>query len=548
MQGHGQDLCCAGEWQPSCRGRRVCGGGWGQGSGEGGDGGAGAAGGGSVPAQGSGAAGRRGGGAAAGGSGAAAAGADAGGGAYETTDEAHILALLQRAPPGSEELHERQSNYGQFLLSQGRLGEAEQLLRAELAGKNATLGLDHISTLITLETLAGLLHHQGELALESNPPRGDLATPLLGEAEALLRMALGAAPFLDSPARRTRYNLACLVETRGRAREAEALLREDLAARLAADPTCPFTALTAQALASHLTLRGREPEAAEVLAAAGVAARAPHPHFAASEEGQYQALAERASAAEARHDTATALRLFIEAAAAAVRLPPTLQRAQEIRALAAGNLAHAHSSAGMAPQALEPLLRRAAAAYLAFTDLGNVGAAAVHNKLALTLEDLGRTGEALELFAQVLAVQRRALGPQARDTLATMHNYGAALVGVEWQASPQRHPALAAEALLREALAGRQRLVGERGGLLSLCTTQHSLARVLEYLGQGGEAGELLGRCARGLEQVFAGVEEGSRPPAAFMCAQGLQAQMSPGGRGAEGLQQPKRSQRGRRK
>jgi tetratricopeptide (TPR) repeat protein len=438
-------------------------------------------------------------------------------------DEAQLQALLQRAPRGSEEAHEVQSNYGQLLFSRSRLDEAEALLREALAGKNATLGLEHISTLITLETLAGLLHHRGELALDEEPPRGDQAAPFLEEAEALLRMALAAAPAWDSPARRTRYNLASLMETRGSWREAEALLRADLAARQAADPECPFTALSAEALASLLTKRGRGREAEEVLAAAGQAARAPYPPFATAEEGEYQALAERATAAEARFDTAAALRLFTEAAAVAAHLPATLRRAQEIRAVAASNLAHAHSKAGMAPQALEPLLRQAAAAFLEFTDLGHKGAAAAHNHLALTLEDLGRTGEALELLAQVLAVQRRALGPQARETLATLHNYGSMMVGQDWQASPQRAPALAAVALLREALQGRQRFVGERGGLMSLCSTQNSLATALAYLGQEGEAGALFASCARGVERLFADVEEGHRPPFATACAQGLQ-------------------------
>jgi hypothetical protein len=60
-----------------------------------------------------------------------------------------------------------------------------------------------------------------------------------------------------------------------------------------------------------------------------------------------------------------------------------------LRAVAASNLAHAHSKAGMAPQALEPLLRQAAAAFLEFTDLGHEGAPAAHNHLALRLQDLG---------------------------------------------------------------------------------------------------------------------------------------------------------------
>ena len=58
---------------------------------------------------------------------------------------------------------------------------------------------------------------------------------------------------------------------------------------------------------------------------------------------------------------------------------------------------------------------------------------------------------------------------------------------------------------------------------MSLCSTQNSLATALAYLGQEGEAGALFASCARGVERLFADVEEGHRPPFATACAQGLQ-------------------------
>ena len=166
-----------------------------------------------------------------------------------------LLALPLRTQlrrQASEGAHELQFNTGQFLFSRA-WKEAEALLREVLAGKSATLGQSHISTLITLETLAGLLRHLSELALTGERQCGDLATPLLDEAEALLRVALAAVLMQNSSTCRMRFNLAYVKETRGRRREAEVLLSADLAVRLAADPACPFTAFTAEALARHRT-------------------------------------------------------------------------------------------------------------------------------------------------------------------------------------------------------------------------------------------------------------------------------------------------------
>ena len=84
------------------------------------------------------------------------------------------LGVANGPAAGEEDAAMRAGLAGRLLSDQGKLGEAEPLLRRALEGKERTLGPDHSDTLISVNNLASLLKAQGKL----------------GEAEPLLRRAL----------------------------------------------------------------------------------------------------------------------------------------------------------------------------------------------------------------------------------------------------------------------------------------------------------------------------------------------------------------------
>jgi hypothetical protein len=60
------------------------------------------------------------------------------------------------------------NNLASLLQDQGKLAEAEPLLRVCLAVRRRVLGEDHPSTLMSIDNLASLLQDQGKLA-EAEP-------------------------------------------------------------------------------------------------------------------------------------------------------------------------------------------------------------------------------------------------------------------------------------------------------------------------------------------------------------------------------------------
>jgi hypothetical protein len=404
------------------------------------------------------------------------------------------------------------ANLGSFYMSRGRLGAAEAVLREAVGGLNASLGLQG-----TLRAMDNLAHVLSDLA-EGDSPTADAA--LFDEAEALLRASLSIAPAYADPDRHTRHNLGELLTRRDRWRGAEALFRQDLRAYAAADPGSAATARAASALAGLLLQLGREGEMEEVLSATP-AARV-EGALAGSHEREYREVSARADAAHGRHDFQAELALRTEAVAAAARIPALAPRGREARAKAATNFAFARSRTGAPPAELEPLFRDAAAAFLEFTELADPGALSAHNGLAMALEDLGRTEEALPLFEDILEASRAALGSGARETLSAAHNLGAALLALdrgdeEEEEGEGPRPARRAAALFREEVEGRRAFVGEDGGLLSLLASQSFLAGALMNLGELEEAEALLSGCAREAERLFKGARRGH--PFAKECA-----------------------------
>jgi hypothetical protein len=208
-----------------------------------------------------------------------------------------------------------------------------------------------------------------------------------------------------------------------------------------------------------------------------------------------------------------------------LRASPTITRA--FSKCAASNLAYAHSNVGATPVALEPLFRSAATAFLAFTTLGDDGAEAAHNGLAMALEDQGKFDDAAALFAEILDAVRRSLGSDAKETFIAIHNYAAALVGVDRRLAemgpvPEPRPLRMAIELFRECLAGRKRIAAEDATGTGVLATMNFLAGALEDIGELDETEALYTTCADGLKRLFAGVA--NKPPFAKECAGGLRS------------------------
>lgn len=134
-------------------------------------------------------------------------------------DEAEALlrqALAQsRAEKGSEDalVLQMQAALAQLLMEQGRLGDARRLFLATVEVQRRVMGAHHSDTLSTLEQLASLLIEQDDLRF---------AEPLLCEAIALRRLQQGD----DHPLTlRALTKLAALLQKQQRFSRAETLLR-----------------------------------------------------------------------------------------------------------------------------------------------------------------------------------------------------------------------------------------------------------------------------------------------------------------------------------
>jgi tetratricopeptide (TPR) repeat protein len=141
-----------------------------------------------------------------------------------------------------------------YLESRALYGEAEVLYRRALGLLESVLGSDHPSTAASLNNLAGLLWHKGNMS----------------EAEPFYRRALAAWESVrgaDHPSTATSLNnLAGLLRAQGRLAEAEPLYRRALAVReRALGPDHPDTAASLNNLAALLQAQGRLPEAEPLL-------------------------------------------------------------------------------------------------------------------------------------------------------------------------------------------------------------------------------------------------------------------------------------------
>ena len=127
-------------------------------------------------------------------------------------------AALARLPEAERATSSLINQVGLLLQDQGDLAGAAPLLREALAGRRATLGDQHPSTLISISNLGSLLKAQGDLAG---------AAPLYREALAGHRATLGD----QHPDTLTSiYNLGVLLQVQGDLEAAVPLFREELEA------------------------------------------------------------------------------------------------------------------------------------------------------------------------------------------------------------------------------------------------------------------------------------------------------------------------------
>jgi eukaryotic-like serine/threonine-protein kinase len=143
-------------------------------------------------------------------------------GLYEPAVELQTAILKTRRDlQGDEQLDTLRAKHhlGSFLLSQGKLSEAEPFVRESLEKRRQILGNNHIETISSINNLVGLLLDQGKLV----------------QAESLAREAIEAGQLERDGDETTTVtaisNLGMLLWSQGKLQEAESLLRSAQARR-----------------------------------------------------------------------------------------------------------------------------------------------------------------------------------------------------------------------------------------------------------------------------------------------------------------------------
>ncbi|KAJ1619571.1 hypothetical protein T492DRAFT_915886 [Pavlovales sp. CCMP2436] len=407
------------------------------------------------------------------------------------------------------------SAIGKLLHDQGRLGEAEPLLRRALEGRERQLGVNHPSTLTSVNNLASLLQDQGKLveaellfrrALEgreeqlgASHPRtltavNNLALLLkmqgrLGEAEPLYRRALRGqekqlgASHLDTLT--SVNNLASLLQDQGKLGEAEPLYRRALKGReeqLGANH--PETLTAVNNLALLLKTQGRLGEA--------------EPLYRRALGGQEKQLG-------ASHpDTLTSmnnLALLLKMQGKLGEAEPLYRRALEGQEKQLGanhpetltsvnNLAQMLKTQGKLGEA-EPLFRRALQGCEKQLGASHPSTLTSVSNLATLLEDQGNLDEAEHLFRRALEGREEQLGASHPDTLASVNNLA--------QMLDEQGNLDEAEPLYWRALEGSERQLGASHP--STLTTVNCLAGLLQDQGKLDEAELLYKRALEGREE-----------------------------------------------
>ena len=366
-----------------------------------------------------------------------------------------------RATLGDRHPHTLRSinNLGRLLKDQGKLDEAEPLLREALQATRATLGNRHPGTLAAIHDLGALLKDQGKL----------------DEAEPLLREALEARRATQGD-RHPDTIAAMLDPTQGKLDEAEPLLREALEVRRATlGDRHPDTLAAIHDLGALLKAQGKLDEAEPLLRQALEAHCATlgdrHPDTLPCMHNLGKLLYNQGKLDEAE----PLLRKALDARRATLgdRHPQTLDSINNL-----GALLHAQGKLGEA----EPLVREVLEASRATLGDRHPGTLIYVNNLGALLKDQGKLDEAKPLMLEALEAMRATLGDQHPHTLAAIHNLESLL-----KAQGKLDEA---EPLLREALEVRRATLGDRHP--QTLAAIHNLGSLLATHGKHDEALPLL--------------------------------------------------------
>ncbi|KAL1495725.1 hypothetical protein AB1Y20_016592 [Prymnesium parvum] len=295
---------------------------------------------------------------------------------------------------------------GMLLEAQGRLDEAEVLLREALEASRETLGNHHPNTLISINNLGSLLQDQGRL---------DEAGVLFREALEARRETLGNR---HPDTLTSLNNLGMLLQAQGRLDEASALFREALeASRETLGNRHPHTLTSINNLGGLLKAQGRLDEASSLYLEALEASRETlgdrHPKTLISINNLGMLLK-----AQGRLDKAEVL--FREALEARRETmgshhPNTLTSINNLGMLlkAQGKLDEASS-----------LLREALEATRETLGNRHPHTLTSINNLGMLLKAQGRLDEAEIFYREALEARRETLGNHHPNTLTSINNLG----------------------------------------------------------------------------------------------------------------------------
>ena len=318
---------------------------------------------------------------------------------------------------------------------------------------------------------AAALLHNVATALHTN---GEYA-----EAEAVLREALAARQELQGPRHidtlTSMGNLAVTLSRQGKHADAEAMRWEVLAARREVlGPRHPHTLETMKSLANSLREQGKHAEAEamqrEVLAARREALGPRHPDTLETLVHLAYTLSMQGKHAEAEAMQQEALAANREVRG--VRHPHTLASMAHLAATLRERGKHAEA---------EAMQREVLAAVREVMGPRHPDALSTMGNLAVTLSRQGKHADAEAMQQEVLAAQREVLGPRHPSTLRTRNNLALA-IGAQGKHAE-------AEAMQREVLAAQREVLGPCHP--ETLNSIKKLAVSLGELGKHAEAEEL---------------------------------------------------------
>ena len=395
-------------------------------------------------------------------------------------------------------------NMGFLLQAQGKLTEAEPLLREALEGKRSLLGDDHPDTLGSINNMGLLLDSQGKLAE---------AEPFYREALDGNRRVLGDdhAQTLNSI-----NNMGYLLDAQGKLAEAEPFYREALeGCRRVLGDNHPYTLTSINNMGSLLQAQGKLAQA--------------EPYFREALEGYRRVLGDD------HPNTLTSINnlgMLLDALGKLAEAEPLVREALERRRRVLGdnhpstlasikNMGTLLQLQGKHAEA-EPYFREAMEGCRRVLGDDHPNTLSSINNMGFLLNSQGRLAEAEPFYGEALEGCRRVLGDDHPQTLLLIDNMAGLLLAQGKLAE--------AEPYFREALEGRRRVLGDDhpDTLLSinnmgyLLQAQGKLAEAEPFyreaasgferrLGNGhwwtGNARDLLGKVLTGLER-FAEAEE----------------------------------------